>query len=95
MQLPAEHMYAAEMQSALVVQVVLHAFVPQMNGVQELVAGVTQLPVPVPVQVDAGWRVEVEQVGAMHCVPLAVIWHFPPPSQKPFVPQVARPASAH
>jgi hypothetical protein len=47
-------MYAAEMQSVSAVQVVLQALVPQMNGVQELVAGVTQAPVPVPVQVDAG-----------------------------------------
>ena len=45
-------MYAAEMQSLLVVQVVLQAFVPQMKGVQELVAGVWQ--VPVPLQVEAG-----------------------------------------
>jgi hypothetical protein len=57
------------MQSALVAQVVLQALVPQMNGVHELVAGVTQ--VPVPLQVDAGWRVDVAQVCAMHCVPLA------------------------
>jgi hypothetical protein len=62
-------MYAAEMQSALVVQVVLQALVPQMNGVQEEVAGVTQ--VPAVLQVEAGWRVDVEQVGAMHWVPLA------------------------
>jgi hypothetical protein len=55
MQLPPAHMYAAEMQSVLVVQVVLQALVPQMNGVQELVDGVTQEPVPVPVQVDGGW----------------------------------------
>lgn len=41
------------MQSVFVVQLVLQALVPQMNGVQELVAGVWQ--VPVPLQVDAGW----------------------------------------
>jgi hypothetical protein len=52
MQLPPAHMYAAEMQSALVLQVVLQAFVPQMKGVQELVAGVTQDPAVL--QVDAG-----------------------------------------
>jgi hypothetical protein len=62
-------MYAAEMQSALVVQVVLQALGPQMNGVQELVVGVTQ--VPVVLQVEAGWYVEVAQLWAMHWVPLA------------------------
>jgi hypothetical protein len=93
MQLPPAHMYAAEMQSVLVVQLVLHALVPQMNGVQELVAGVWQ--VPVPLQVDAGWYVDVEQVWAMHWEPLAYFWQFPPPSHEPFVPQVAMPASVH
>ena len=69
MQAPPAHMYAAEMQSVLVVQVVRQAFVPQMKGVQELVAGVTQ--VPAVLQVEAGWYVDVEQVCAMHVVPLA------------------------
>ena len=45
-------MYAAEMQSVSAVQVVLQALVPQMNGVQELVVGVTQ--VPAVLQVEAG-----------------------------------------
>jgi hypothetical protein len=62
-------MYAAEMQSVSAVQVVLQALVPQMNGVQELVAGVTQ--VPEVLQVEAGWYVEVAQLWAMHVVPLA------------------------
>jgi len=43
-------MYAAEMQSALVPQEVLQAFVPQMNGVQELVAGVMQTPAVLQVE---------------------------------------------
>jgi hypothetical protein len=59
--------------------------------VHELVADVTQ--VPVPLQVDWGWRVEVAQVGAMHCVPLAYFWHAPFPSQKASVPQLGLPAS--
>jgi hypothetical protein len=79
MQLPAEHMYAAEMQSEFVVQLVLQALVPQMKGVQELVVGVWQ--VPVPLQVDAGWYVDVEQLWAMQVVPLAYLRQLPPPSQ--------------
>jgi len=62
-------MYAAEMQSVSAVQVVLQALVPQMNGVQELVVGVTQ--VPAVLQVEAGWYVDVAQLCAMHVVPLA------------------------
>ena len=81
------------MQSALVAQVTLQALVPQMNGVHELVAGVTQ--VPVPLQFDAGWRVEVAQVCAMHCVPLAYFWQAPLPSQKPSLPQLAAPPLVH
>jgi hypothetical protein len=46
-------MYAAEMQSVSAVHVALQALGPQMNGVQELAAGVTQ--VPVVLQVEAGW----------------------------------------
>lgn len=69
MQDPPAHMYAAEMQSVSAVQAVLHALVPQMNGVQELVAGVTH--VPEVLQVEAGWYVEVAQLWATHWVPLA------------------------
>src|ERR1700729_1310895 len=86
MQLPPEHMYAAEMQSALVAQVVLHALIPQMNGVHERAAGVTQ--VPVPLQLDAGCSVEVTQVCALHSVPLAYFWQAPFPSQYPSIPQL-------
>jgi hypothetical protein len=75
------------MQSALVAQVVLQALVPQMKGVQELVAGVTQ--VPVPLQLDIGCSVEVAQVCAMHWIPLAHFRHAPLPSQKPSRPQLA------
>lgn len=80
------------MQSVLVVQMVLHALVPQMKGVQELVAGVTQ--VPVPLQLDASWSVEVAQVCAMHWVPLAHLRQAPLPSQKPSRPQLAMLAAA-
>jgi len=81
------------MQSALEAQVVLQALVPQMNGVHELVVGVTQ--VPVPLQVDCGCKVEVVQVCAMHWVPLAYFWQAPLPSQKPLVPQEGASASVH
>jgi hypothetical protein len=80
------------MQSALVVQMVLQAVGPQMKGVQELVAGVTQ--VPVPLQFDASCSVAVAQLCAMHCVPLAHFRQAPLPSQKPSRPQLAMLAAA-
>jgi hypothetical protein len=79
------------MQSALLAQVVLHALAPQMNGVHEEVAGVTQ--VPVPLQVEVGWKVEVAQLWPMHWVPPAYFWQAPLPSQKPSLPQLVIPAS--
>jgi hypothetical protein len=51
--------------------------------------------VPLPLQVVAGVRVEPVQEAAPHAVPAAYLWQAPLPSQNPFVPQVAAPASLH
>jgi hypothetical protein len=57
------------LQSALVVQVVLHAPVPQANGSQLDVVAAWQ--VPVPLQVRAPVRVTPVQLAATHWVPEA------------------------
>jgi hypothetical protein len=52
------------MQSALLVQLVLHAPVPQVYGEHEEVVGVPQ--VPAPLQVAAAVSVDPVQVAATH-----------------------------
>lgn len=80
-------------QSAVVPQLVLQAPAPQTYGEQELAPGITQ--VPVPLQLAAAVSDEPVQLAAAQAVPAAYFWQPPVPSQKPFCPQVAGPASLH
>ena len=89
---PPAQMYG-ETQSALAVQPVLHAPVPQMYGLHLLVAGVTHMP-PL-LQVAVGVSVEPVQLAPTQVVPDAYFWHAPLPSHLPFVPHVAAPLSVH
>ena len=74
------------MQSALVTQVFTQAAPVHLPGAQLIVAGVTQ--VPVPLQVEAGARVEVVgQLAATHWVP-EVQRAQAPAVHDPVVPQV-------
>jgi hypothetical protein len=73
------------MQSPSTVQVVLHAPVPQMYGVQ-LDVGVTP-QVPVPVQCETGVNVEPVQEAAPQLTLLFACRHAPPPSHAPVLPQ--------
>ena len=72
-------------QFAFVVQVVVQALAPQMNGVQAFVAGVTQ--VPLPLQVDAGCAVPVVQDAAPQLVPETKFRQAPAPLHVPSRPQ--------
>ena len=74
-------------QPVLLVQVVVQAFVPQMNGVQAFVAGVTQ--VPLPLQVDAGCAVPAVHEAAPQLVPETVFRQAPAPLHVPSRPQGA------
>jgi hypothetical protein len=91
-QLPALHTFGL-LQSALVVQVVLHAPVPQTNGSQLEVVAAWQVPVPLQVRADVS--VTPVQLAAAHCVPDAYRRQAPLPLQKPSVPQAAAPLSVH
>jgi hypothetical protein len=62
-------MYAASLQSALDVQLVLHAPVPHTYGAHDFEAGVLQ--VPIPSQAAAGVNVLPVQVAARQVVPAA------------------------
>ena len=81
------------MQSALVVQLVLQALVPQMNGVQELVAGSGRFRCRCRSTPDG--KSTSSRSGRCTWDPLAYFWQAPLPSHEPFVPQVATPASVH
>ena len=91
--LPPVQTKFALMQSALLVQPVLQAPVPQLYGVQEVVPGLLQ--VPVPLHVDAGVSVEPVQVAAAHCVPEANSRQAPFPSQAPSRPQLVAATAVH
>jgi hypothetical protein len=80
-------------QSALVVQVVLHAPVPQANGSHAELVAVWQ--VPVPLQVRVGVKVDPVQAAATQVVPAAYRRQAPEPLQNPSVPQAAAPLSVH
>jgi hypothetical protein len=86
----AEQMSGA-MQSALVAQVVLQAFVPQMNGVQLVGDGVTHALLALHVDGAVAISVVLLQVPAAHWVPDGYFWQAPLPLQRPFVPQVEAP----
>jgi hypothetical protein len=76
-------------QSALPMQVVLHAPVPQTYGLHGLVAGVTQ--VLAVLQVAAGVSVDPVQVAPAQTVPAAYFRQAPPPLHVPSVPHVEAP----
>ena len=80
---------SGETQSAVVVHVVLQAFVPQMYGLHIEVAGLTQALLVL--HVEAGSSVLVVQVAPAHCVPDGYFWQAPLPLQRPLVPQVDEP----
>jgi hypothetical protein len=81
-------------QSVSTVQVVRQALlVPHAKGSHGDVVAAWQ--VPVPLQVRAALSVEPVQPGPAHWVPLPYRRQAPAPLQKPSVPQVAAPASAH
>ena len=70
-------------------QLVRQPAVVQLNGAQPPALGVWQLPLPLPLQVAAGWKVEVVvlQVAAAHTV-LVGATSQAPPWQMPVFPQV-------
>ena len=72
-------------QFALVVQVVVQALAPQMNGVHCFGAGVTQ--VPLPLQVDAGCAFPAVQDAAPQLVPETTFRQAPAPLHVPSRPQ--------
>jgi hypothetical protein len=69
----------------LVVQVVVQALAPQMNGVHGFGAGVMQ--VPLPLQVDAGWALPAVQEAAPQLVPETKFRQAPAPLHAPSRPQ--------
>jgi hypothetical protein len=71
-----------------------HASVPQVNGKQGRVAGVTQVPAPSQDDSGVNWWVAVGQVAALHGVPDGHRWQAPA-SHLPFVPQVDTSCTAH
>jgi len=81
------------LQSALVVQLVLHAPVPQRYGSQ--LDAVPAWQVPVPLQVRREVSVAPVQLAAAHWVPETYRRQAPLPLQKPSVPQAAAPLSVH
>ena len=91
-QLPPAQM-SGDTQSALAVQLVLHAPVPQMYGLHMVMLGVTHMP-PL-LQVAAGVSVEPVQLAPTHVVPDAYFWQAPLPSHLPLVPQVDAPLLVH
>src|SRR5512134_2500425 len=80
-------------QSALPVHDVRQAPVPHAYGLQLLFETVWH--VPVPLQVRAGVKVDAEQAGATHCVPVTYNRHAPAPLHVPSLPQLMEPASVH
>jgi hypothetical protein len=84
---------AGEIQSALLVQVDLHAPELQMKFPQARLAGVLQ--VPLPSHVEAGTAVEVPaQAAALQLMPLSTNAQAPP-KQFPVVPQVLGRVATH
>jgi hypothetical protein len=82
-------------QSALVLHVVLQAFVvtSQRNGSQSELVTVRQTPAPS--QVRGGVSVDPLHVAAAHCVPAAQRRHAPAPLHSPSVPHTAADVNAH
>ncbi len=74
-------------QFALVVQVVVHALLPQMKGEQAFVVGVTQLPVPLPLQAEGGVSTPLVHDAAPQVVPAGVRRHALAPLHVPSLPQ--------
>ena len=92
-QVPLVPQVAGAVQSALVVQVFTQASTAQRPGAQFITAAATQ--VPVPLQVDAGARVDaVGQLAATHWLPDAQRAHCPA-AHWPLVPHVACAWTAH
>ena len=83
---------AGATQSPFAVHVVLHAVVPQANGKQASVAGVTHRPAPS--HVDADVDALAAHIAPLHVMPFAYFWHAPA-WHRPFVPQVAAPWFLH
>ena len=75
-------------QSASTMQAPRHALVPQVNGKQDVVVGVLQIPAPS--QVARPVNIVPEQVGFLQLVPVAYFWQAPP-AHLPLVPQLAAP----
>jgi len=77
------------LQSLSPVQLVRQPAVVQVNGAHPTALGVWQLPPPLPLQVAAGWKVEVValQVAAAHTVLVEASWQAPP-WHRPVFPQV-------
>jgi hypothetical protein len=73
------------MQSALLAQLVLHAFVPQLYGMQLEVGAAEQLPLPL--QLDTDESVEPVHVVVPHDVVAGACAHAPAPSHVPVLPQ--------
>jgi len=69
---------------------------PHMYAPQETVpVGATQIPAPSHFEAAAPTEPVGGQVGSLHVVALEYLSQPPVPSQKPSVPQVSRPLSAH
>jgi hypothetical protein len=84
-----------EAQSPSAVQVVRHAPVPQVYGLQPTVPTVWHVPLPLHVRAGVSVTVDAGQLAATQIVPVAYCRHAPAPLQKPSVPHVDAPASVH
>jgi hypothetical protein len=80
-------------QSVSAVHPTLQALVSQTYAPHD--CGVVGWQVPVPLQVRAGVYVAPVQLAGAQAVPLAYRRQAPPPSQRPSVPQLIAPLSAH
>lgn len=87
-QLPAVQMLPL-LQSPSLPQLVRQPVAVQVNGAHPIALGIWQVPLPLPLQVAAGWKVEVValQLAAPHSVLLEASWQAPP-WQRPVFPQV-------
>jgi hypothetical protein len=81
-------------QSAVAVQVALHAATPQAYGKHDATLGVTHLPAPSQLDLPVNVVVPDGQVGSAHFVLAAYFWQAPA-VQRPFVPQLGAPWSTH
>jgi hypothetical protein len=83
---------AGAAQSPSTVQATLQTFAPHVYGKQELIAGVSQAPLPSQAELGVKFVVDAGQLESMHGVPFRYFWQAPA-WHLPFVPHEAPPMS--